>query len=148
MEKRLMAARQTLKRFAALVAFGLALALITGAGSPAATGSSVSIAPKAHVYLGGSRVEIQLTFTCSGGSGSVMVTVTQTAAQSSNGQGANGQNMILDTTKCDGSPHKLDVTVVAVSGSFDIGKATASATLTDPSTNTVTDTRTVSIVSV
>jgi hypothetical protein len=145
MERFCIASRRYVTRLAALVVLGLALALVTGAGSPAATGSSVSIAPKASVYDVGIFVEIQLTFTCSGGFGSVDVTVTQTAAQSSNGTAATGSSFLGETANCDGSPHKLNVSVFG--GLFDIGKATASATLTAPS-GIATTTRTISIVSV
>jgi hypothetical protein len=145
MERFCIASRHYVTRLAALVVVGLALALVTGAGSPAATGSSVSIAPKAYVYDVGIFVETELTFTCSGGSGSVEVTVTQTAAQSSNGQGASGTSFVGELTNCDGTPHKLNVSVFG--GLFDIGKATASATLIAPS-GTATATRTISIVSV
>jgi hypothetical protein len=146
MERFCIASRHYVTRLAALVVLGLALALVTGAGSPAATGSSVSIAPKAYVYDVGIFVEVELTFTCSGGAGNVDVTVTQTAAQSSNGQGATGSTFALaESSNCDGSPHKLSVSVFG--GLFDIGKATASATLTAPS-GIATATRTISIVSV
>ena len=149
MERLFIASRHYVTRLAALVVLGLALALVTGAGSPAATGSSVSIAPKAYVYDFGFLLETQLTIQCTGGPGSVAMTVTQSAAQSSNGQGASGSAItFFESANCDGSPHKLDVTVIdRSSGKFDIGKATASATLTAPS-GTATATRTIDIVSV
>ena len=152
--KLLIASRRSVVRLTALVLLGLALGLVTASGSLAAppkkteSGPSVSIAPKAYVYDAGLTVETQLTFTCSGGSGTADVSITQTPAQSGNGIGASGSSpSIVEATNCDGSPHKLDVTVFADSGILDIGKATAIATLTNPS-GTATDTRTISLVSV
>jgi hypothetical protein len=131
----------------ALVVLGMALALAAGSGSGAATASSVSIAPKAYVLQLGATVATELTIQCDGGTGSVQVTVTQTAAQSSNGQGASGTSTPMESANCDGSPHKLSVTVVrSGSGFFDIGKAKASATLIALS-GTATDTRLIDIVS-
>src|SRR5437868_4219670 len=144
MERFFMANRRYVKRFAALVVLGLALALTTaGTGSSAASSSSISIAPKAYVYNVGTRLEAQVTFQCSGGTGSVFMQVSQTAAQSSNGQGASG-TQFFETANCDGSPHKLSVTIARTSGGlFDIGKATAHAQLLDPSGFVAGDDRTI-----
>jgi hypothetical protein len=149
MERLLIARRRYGTRFAALVVLGLALALTTaGTGSSAATPSSISIAPKAYVYDSGLLLEAQVTFQCSGGIGHVFMQVTQTAAQSSNGLGAGGSQFV-ETANCDGSPHKLSVTVARSSGGrFDIGKATAHAQLMDPSGFVAGDDRTIDIVTV
>jgi hypothetical protein len=72
----------------------------------------------------------------------VHVIVSQSAAQSSNGLGALGSGLI--TANCDGSPHKLNVTVVrTISGLFSIGQADASASLNN---GAATDQRTIDIV--
>jgi hypothetical protein len=125
------------------------VALVTVSGSLAASGMSVSIAPKAYVHNGGYAVETQLTFTCPSGTllANVDVRLVQTFQNSANGQGATGQSagFPVETANCDGTVHKLNVTVYADSGTFDIGRATATATLMLPG-NTVSATRTVQIV--
>jgi hypothetical protein len=149
MERLLTARRRYGARLAALVVLGLALALTTaGTGSSAASSSSISISPKAYVYNSGLRLEAGVTFQCSGGIGHVFMQVSQTAAQSSNGQGAGGTQFV-ETANCDGSPHKLSVTIAKTTGGlFDIGKATAHAQLMDPSGFVAGDDRTIAIVSV
>src|SRR2546423_14037739 len=86
-------------------------ALVTVSGSVTASGTSVSIAPKAYVHDAGFIVETQLTFTCPSGTllANVNVTLTQTFDQSSNGQGASGQSLgfPVETANCDGTVHKL-----------------------------------------
>jgi hypothetical protein len=149
MERLLIARRRYGARLAALVVLGLALALTTaGTGSSAASPASISIAPKAYVYDFGLLLEAQVTFQCSGGTGHVFMQVTQTAAQSSNGLGAGG-TQAAETANCDGSPHKLSVTITRTSGGrFDIGNATAHAQLMDPSGFVAGDNRTIAIVTV
>jgi hypothetical protein len=149
MERLLIARRRYGARLAALVMLGLALALTTaGIGSSAASPASISIASKAYVYNSGLRLEAQVTFQCSGGTGHVFMQVNQTAAQSSNGQGAGGTQFV-ETANCDGSPHKLSVTIARTTGGlFDIGKATAHAQLMDPSGFVAGDDRTIDIVTV
>jgi hypothetical protein len=148
MERLLLASRRYATRLAALVVLGLALALVTGVSpaAPSGTTTSISIAPKAYVYDLGFLLEAQVTILCSGGAGSVFMQVNQTAAQSSNGIGATGSQFFEDA-KCDGSPHKLSVTIGAVDGLYDVGTATANAQLAAPS-GFADDTRTISIVHV
>jgi hypothetical protein len=151
MERLLVTGRRYVARLAALVVLGLTLALVTGVSQVAASPApaSISIAPKAYVYQQGVRLEAQVTIQCTGGIGNVFMQVTQTAAQSSNGLGASGSQFV-ETANCDGSPHKLDVTIARTSGGlFDIGTATAHAQLLDPATGFVAgDDRTIAIVSV
>ena len=150
MVRLLIGSRRDVIRLAVLVVLGLTLPLVTGM-SPAAASpapASISIAPKAYVYNVGLRLEAQVTIQCTGGIGSVFMQVTQTAAQSSNGLGASGSQLV-ETANCDGSPHKLSVEIQRTSGLFDIGTATAHAQLRDPATLFVAgDDRTIAIVSV
>ncbi|MFL5925724.1 MAG: hypothetical protein ACJ77E_02165 [Gaiellaceae bacterium] len=148
MERLLLTSRRYLTQLAALVVLALALALVAGVG-PAASGTSTSItiAPKAAVLFFGSEVEAQVTVVCTG-AGTINMTITQTAAQSGNGVGATSGSdpFIVEQANCDGTPHKVSVTVNPLDGLYDIGKATASATLNTTS-GTATDTRTISLVS-
>src|SRR5205807_2728555 len=96
MVRLLIGSRRDVIRLAVLVVLGLTLPLVTGmssaAGSPAP--ASISIAPKAYVYNSGLRLEAQVTIQCTGGIGNVFMQVTQTAAQSSNGLGASGSQLV------------------------------------------------------
>ena len=136
----------------AVLAVAAVAALVTVPGSLGASGTSVSIASKAYVHDAGFIVETQLTFTCPSTTllANVTVRLTQSFQDSANGQGASGQSagFPIETANCDGTVHKLNVTVYSDSGTpFDIGRATATATLMLPG-GTVTATRTVQIVSV
>jgi hypothetical protein len=136
----------------AVLAAAVVAAFVTVSGSLAASGTSVSIAPKAYVHDGGFAVETQLTFTCPSGTllANVNVRLIQAFQDSANGQGATGQSLgfPVETANCDGTVHKLNVTVYSNSGTpFDIGRATATATLMLPG-NTATASRKVQIVSV
>ncbi len=143
MERFLPAARQHVLRSAAVAVVALA-ALASGSASLAGTGSSVSIAPTA--YYADGPIDVTVTIQC--GSlvkevfGSVDVTVDQTAAQSGAGIAASGSG--ASPVNCDGAPHKVAVTVAP--GAFNIGDATATATLVTGKLNKVTDTRTIHIV--
>jgi hypothetical protein len=147
MERVFAAGRPYVARVVVLVVLGLVLGLVTTSGARAATSTSVNIAPKAYVSEVGFRLDTELTIQCTGGAGSVTVTVTQTPAQSSSGVGASGTNFAgFPPAKCDGSPHKLAVTVLPLFGGFyNVGKASASATLAAPS-GTVSDARTIQII--
>jgi hypothetical protein len=148
MEQLLITSRRYLTRFAALVVLGLALALVTGVSPAAASGTSITIAPKATIAAGfsGFRIGIQVTAQCSGGTGLIVMQVSQTAAQANSGFAASGSGS--ENVKCDGQSHKIALTVFAFVGptGFSNGYATANATLTAPSGN-ASDTRTISIVS-
>ncbi len=67
------------------------------------------------------------------GLGIVTVQVTQPAAQSSNGIGASGDG--ADFINCNGNEQKLGVEVGAQTGFWNLGSATAQASLTAPSGN-------------
>jgi len=144
--ERLLIARRYVVRLGLLVVLGLTLALVIGSGASAAPGTSITIAPKAHVYDFGFLVEAQATVLCSGGIGSISGTLTQTAADSGNGVGATGTTF-GESVNCDGTSHKVNVSFFADTGLFDIGTATASMTLVAPS-GTATDTRKIQIVTV
>jgi hypothetical protein len=146
MERLPIASRRYITRLAAAVVLGLALALVTGAGSPAATGSSVNIAPKAHLwpFTGGRNgIIVDVTVVCTGGLGTVTVRASEAAADSGEGVPATGTQS--ETVNCDGSPHKVSVSIQGTL-TFNRGTATADATLTAGSGN-ATDTRTIQIVS-
>ena len=149
MERLLIVNRRHVTRLAALVALALGLALVMGAGPAAAWSGTpttgIRIAPRAAVLFFGSEVEAQVTVICTG-TGNIDMTVTQTAAQSGNGQGATGTDFIpVETANCNGIPHNVNVSVFSPDGFFDIGYATASATLITTS-GTATDKRTISLV--
>ena len=142
MARLFIASRRHLTRLAALLVFGLALALVTVSAGGAAGGTTVSIAPKAAVLFFDQEVEVQVTATCTDTvTGTVIVSVTQTAAQSGNGNGGSGSGGA--SVNCDGSPHKVNVT--AFGCCFNIGKATATATLSTTS-DSATEMRTIALV--
>jgi hypothetical protein len=148
MERFLIVSRRHVTRLVALVVLALALALVMGAGPGAAwngTTTSIRIAPRAAVLFFGSEVEAQVTVICTG-TGNIDMMVTQTAAQSGNGQGTTGTDFVpVETANCDGRPHNVNVSVFSPDGFFDIGYATASATLITTS-GTASDKRTISLV--
>jgi hypothetical protein len=67
----------------------------------------------------------------------VYVTVTQSAMQSNDGTGAAGTG--TSNVKCDGNPQTIAVTVFPTAGSFNVGDATASATLKNGAVVEATD---------
>src|SRR4051812_32316221 len=114
----------------------LALAFFIGAASAANT-SSINLAPKAQFTSGAIKaIAVQATVDCTGGTGMLTVSVTQSPSQSNAGTPASGSGS--SSVKCDGQPHKIAVAIVS---NFNLGSATATATLAAPS-GPASDTRT------
>ncbi len=93
-------------------------------------------------------VELVSTYRCSGGiGGSIKDTVKQLASQS--GQPTEpfvtGEST-AQPLNCDGHTHKIEVGVPGGSPGFNLGKAVATSTLTDPSGHTKSDTKKITIV--
>src|SRR5260221_13846365 len=108
----------------------------------AATTSQPSIEEQAQ-FINPLLINVQVDVKCSGGTGTVTVSVTQTAAQSSNGVGDSGTG--VGKVNCNGNEQKLAVTVPGSGGLWNLGSATAQASLTAPS-GPAFDEKTINIV--
>ena len=107
--------------------------------------STMNINNQAQLYLflpGVNGIGVQVAYKCSGGSGVLNVSATQTPQQSGSGVGASGSQG--SSVLCDGDPHTVSETILGT-GTWNLGSATATATLTAPSGN-VTQTRSINIV--
>jgi hypothetical protein len=141
-----------MKRIRLLILLGaLAVALpfgVLSVGSAAAAPAfaDVSIEPNAQYDIEGAILHVELKVTCTGGAGGAVVEVTQSPPETPYPVAfGSGPNAVV----CDGQAHEAAVTIFGEG--FDAGKALATATLTvtDPTTLQVlatdTDTRYIDI---
>ncbi len=118
------------------------LMLGTNTATAASTTSQLSIEDQAQ-FINPLFINVQVDVKCSGGTGTVTVSVTQTAAQSSNGVGDSGTG--VGKVNCNGNEQKLAVTIPGSGGLWNLGSATAQASLTAPS-GPAFDEKTINIV--
>ena len=141
-----------MKRIRLLVLLGaLAVALpfgVLSAGSVAAAPAfaDVSLEPNAQYDIHGFILHVEVRATCTGGAGAVVVDVTQSPPETPYPVAfGSGPNPVV----CDGAAHETGVTIHGEG--FDAGRALATATLTvtDPTSLQVlamdTDQRTIDI---
>jgi hypothetical protein len=113
-----------------LVVLGVLVTAAALAAPARAAATQVTLDGQAGLDAG--QVQVGFTATCTGGSGTVTVRLTQGAVR--------GTGSTL--AACDGQPHTGAVTVV---GAFQLGAATARATLASPG-GSDTDSRQIQIV--
>jgi len=137
--------KSLLTRFASI---GTILSLIWAGSSAQTLGLPGS--PSLHIHKGAisffltsNEVLAKVTASCTGGPGMVVVTITQTAAQSNAGMAA-GPGFGSSTVKCDGQPRAIAVSV-GLTDYYNIGQATAMATLTGGNGMQVSATRTIEL---
>jgi uncharacterized protein (DUF2141 family) len=115
-----------IKKVSALIALATSIvALAVPGSSAAATSTQLSIETNAQYLQNGFQIAVQLHATCDGGFGFVQMQVFQAPPENQfPTQGFGGTGVF-----CDGQQHQVAVTVFAQGAPFDVGKATAFATL-------------------